>query len=124
MAVLLTFKSNSYAQFIAVLLIFVVVLAVTALTTRYIANYQKQQGSMGNIELLESANLGSNKYIQIIRVANTYLAVAVCKDSVTKLCEIPAEQLKEKGDNPKITFKELLEKASGKDRTDLKEPKE
>ena len=42
MTLLLTFSSGSYAQFIAVLVVFVLVLGVTALTTKWIAGYQKQ----------------------------------------------------------------------------------
>ena len=36
---------GGYAQLITVLLVFVAVLGITAATTRWIANYQKQQGS-------------------------------------------------------------------------------
>ena len=43
--IILTGKTDSYAQFITVLLIFVAVLAVTALVTKWIAGYQKQQGA-------------------------------------------------------------------------------
>ena len=52
--IILTGKTDSYAQFITVLLIFVAVLAVTALVTKWIAGYQKQQGAAGNIEVLET----------------------------------------------------------------------
>ena len=41
--IILTGKADSYAQFITVLFIFVAVLAVTALVTKWIAGYQKQQ---------------------------------------------------------------------------------
>ena len=43
--IILTGKADSYAQFITVLFIFVAVLAVTALVTKWIAGYQKQQGA-------------------------------------------------------------------------------
>ena len=40
--IILTGKADSYAQFITVLLIFVAVLVVTALVTKWIAGYQMQ----------------------------------------------------------------------------------
>ena len=52
--IILTGKADSYAQFITVLFIFVAVLAVTALVTKWIAGYQKQQGAAGNIEVRET----------------------------------------------------------------------
>ena len=102
---------DSYAQLITILLIFVAVLAVTALTTKYIANVQKQSGISGNIEILETIRVSNTKYIQLVRIGETYVAMAVCKDTITKLCEVPAEQLKKttpEGSNS-FSFKDLLE---------------
>ncbi len=101
---------EGYAQFITVLIIFVVVLGVTAVTTRYIANYQKQSGRNANIEILETIKVSTTKYIQLVRIGDTYVAMAVCKDTVTKLCEIPKEQLKisNPGDASVKSFKEML----------------
>uniref|UniRef100_UPI004055BE92 flagellar biosynthetic protein FliO n=1 Tax=Acetatifactor sp. TaxID=1872090 RepID=UPI004055BE92 len=123
MAVLLTGRSNSYAQFITVLIVFVLVLAVTAFVTKWLANYQKQQGINCNIEVLETTRISSNKYIQLVRIGQTYIAIAVCKDTVTTLCEIPKEQLAEAiGSN--TSFKELFDKVMKKDSSDMSEPKE
>ena len=55
--IILTGKADSYAQFITVLFIFVAVLAVTALVTKWIAGYQKQQGAAGNIEAVSYTHL-------------------------------------------------------------------
>ena len=112
MAVLLTGKVNSYAQFIAVLVVFVLVLGLTALTTKWIANYQKQQNVNCNIEILETTRISNNKYIQLVRIGEIYMAIAVCRDTVTLLGEVPKEQLKEGSvQGTGLPFKELLEKA-------------
>ncbi len=123
MAVLLTGRSNSYMQFITVLFVFVLVLAVTAVVTKWMANYQKQQSVNCNIEVLETTRISNSKYIQLVRIGQTYIAIAVCKDTVTTLCEIPKEQLAE------VTgqgggFKELFDKVMKKDSSDMNEPKE
>lgn len=125
MAILLTGRSNSYVQFITVLLVFVLVLAVTALTTRWIANYQKQQGVNCNIEVIETTRISNNKYIQLVRIGKTYMAIAVCKDTVTMLGEIPKEQLEEiTGSNGSANFKELFDKVIKKDSSNASKPKE
>lgn len=113
--IILTGKADSYAQFITVLLIFVAVLAVTALVTKWIAGYQKQQGAECNIEVKETVRIANNKYIQLVRIGESYFAIAVCKDSVTTLGEIPAEQLKEETTLENTSgFRELLERAAKK----------
>lgn len=121
---LLTGSPGGYAQFITVLLIFAAVLGVTAWTTRWMANYQKQQNVNENIEVIETTRIANNKYIQIIRAGEKYMVIAVCKDTVTMLGEIAGDQLKEGTPPYRAGFKELLEKAVGKTKTVREEPKE
>ncbi len=99
---------DSYAQLITVLVIFVVVLAIAAVVTKYIARYQKSQGSGSNVEVLETAQIAAGKYIQLVRLGETYAAIAVCKDTVTMLCQIPEEQIVRKDMAQEIKFRELL----------------
>ena len=106
--IILTGKADSYAQFITVLFIFVAVLAVTALVTQWIAGYQHQQGAAGNIEVRETVRIANNKYIQLVRIGESYFAIAVCKDTVTALGQIPAEQLKGKTTFASIKLKMII----------------
>ncbi|MBQ6807166.1 MAG: flagellar biosynthetic protein FliO [Lachnospiraceae bacterium] len=107
---------NTYAQFMTVLIIFVFVLAITYFTSKWIAGYQKGRGINANIEMIESFRLSNNKYIQIIRIGQKYLAVAVGKDSVTMLTEISEDQLLLSSDEggQVHSFKELFEKVQQK----------
>ncbi len=104
---------DDLARFLTVLIIFIGVLAVTLWTTRWIAKYQKMQTVNRNIEVIETCRLTANKYVQILRMGDTYVAVAVCKDTVTLLGEIPKEQLEFVSQNgtTSLNFKDFLEKA-------------
>lgn len=125
MMILMSGNWDGYAQFLAVLVIFVLVLAVTALVTKWIARYQKQQYVNCNVEVVETGRIADNKYVQIVRVGETYIAVAVSKDSVTMLCQVPKEQLREyKAGGQTAGFRELLEKTLKKDSGKSDEPKE
>ena len=121
MSLLLTFGAGSYAQFITVLLVFVLVLAITALKTRWIAGYQKQQNQNNNVEVIETSRIANNKYIQIVRVGEKYMVIAVCKDTVTMLGEIPKEQLKEGNSFHGMRFKEILDRAAALKNSDEKD---
>ena len=90
---LLTGRVDSAAQFITVLFLFVIVLIITAVTTRWIAGYQKQQNLNSNIEVIDTQRVANGKYIQIVRVGEKYIAIAVCKDTVAMLTEVQKEQL-------------------------------
>ncbi len=100
------------AQFLTVVIIFIFVLAVTYVTTRWIANYQKERSVNNNFEIIEISRLTANKYIEIVRCGEKYLAIAVCKDTVTLLCELSKEQLSLEHDKkPYGGFREILDKA-------------
>ena len=105
-------RTDSYEQFMTVLVLFVFVLAITAFVTRWIGGYQKGRSAGANMELIESIRLSNNKYVQIIRVGRKYLAVAVCKDTVTMLSEIPEEDLSfpEGSSGSASTFRDVLAK--------------
>ena len=85
--------TDSYLQFITVLVLFVFVLGITYVTTRWIANYQKGKNAGGNLEVIETMRITNNKYIQIVRAGNKYLAIAVGKDEIHMLAELPEEEL-------------------------------
>ncbi len=123
MAIILTGGMDGYVQLITVLVVFVVVLGLTALTTKWISNYQKQQGVNCNIEIIETTRISSNKYIQLVRVGGKYAAIAVCKDTVTMLCEVPGEQIS-KVETKNQSFRELLDNVIKKDSSNPSEPKE
>ncbi len=105
-------RTDSYVQLVTVLLLFVFVLAVTAFVTKWIGGYQKGRSVGTNMELVEALRLSNNKYVQIVRIGRKYLALAVCKDTVTMLSEIPEEDLHfpEGSTGSALGFKDVLAK--------------
>lgn len=84
---------TAIAQFLTVVFLFIVILVLTYITTRFIAGYQKTHSVNTNIESVEVMRLGPNQYVQIIRIGSKYVAIAVSKDSVEKLCELSSEDV-------------------------------
>ena len=85
---------TAIAQFLTVIFIFIVILVLTFFTTRFIAGYQKNHSVNTNIESVEVMRLSPSQYVQIIRIGSKYVAIAVSKDSVEKLCELSSEDVK------------------------------
>lgn len=106
-------RVDSVVQFLTVLVIFILVLAATYWTTRYIAGYQKGKMKCTNMEMIDSFRISQNKYIQILRIGNQYLAVAVCKDTVTVLTTLEEDEIINPVDvtNQSMKFNEFFEKA-------------
>ena len=88
-----TSKIDSVAQLLTVILLFVVVLGATWLTTRYVAGVQKGKMKGSNFEVVDTFRLTQNKYVQILRIGKRYMAVAICKDTVTILRELDESEI-------------------------------
>lgn len=113
MLLTLSGEMESFLQFCTVLIIFIFVLLITWASTKWIANAQKGLKNGSNIEIIETQSLAANKYLQIIKVGDQYLLIAVCKDTVTMLAEIPAEQIQisEESKTGTADFKKILDVA-------------
>lgn len=114
MILTVTSRIDSVVRFFVVLFIFLFVCVLTYFGTRFIATVQKGQMNCTNIDVVETFRIAPNKYVQIIRIADEYVAVCVCKDTVTFLTKVDKGQLEltpEKTVVGTAVFKDILEKA-------------
>ena len=114
MLLVTTSAIDSAAQLLTVIVLFIVVLIATWLTTRYIAGVQKGKLSGSNFETVDTFRLSQNKYVQIMRIGHKYLAVAVCKDTVTVLCELQEDEITFRDEaftQKAVSFEDFLNKA-------------
>lgn len=116
--ILLTVSNSldSFVQFVTILLLFLLVLFITYVVTRWVSGIQKGQMVGKNMELVETLRLSNSKYLQIVRVGERYLVMAVCKDTVTMLTELSAEEisLDEENEGKTLSFHEILDKMKQK----------
>lgn len=102
---------NNIARFITMLIIFILVLALTYYTTRFVAGAKKGSISSTNMELLEVLAIGGGKYLQLMRVGSRYVVLAVCKERVDLITEIPAEEYIPAATAAGGSFKDILLKS-------------
>lgn len=109
-------KIDSFVQLMTVLVLFVIVLGITWVVTRYIAGFQKGKMQGNNFEIIDSLRISQTKYIQIIRIGEHYVAIAVCKDTVTVLADLDKDEVVRPEDfaaGMPVQFEEFLDKAKG-----------
>ena len=106
-------RLSSFAQLITLFLVFLFVLALTYISTRWMAKLQKNQYRCANIEVVETFRISNTKYIQIVRIGEKYVAISVCKDTVTFLTELKEDELqieKMQQNTENMGFQEILRK--------------
>ncbi len=80
-------------RLLAAILIFVVVLFLTAFVTKMLANSGWASPSTKNMKVMETIKIAQNKFIQIVMIGSNYYAIGISKDEMTFISQIPAEEL-------------------------------
>ena len=103
---------SNIAELFGLLLVFVLILVLAYYTSKWIGKTGAGMGTKNhNITIIETLRLSQTKYLQIIKVANKYIVIAVSKDHVEYLTEIDGDQLSSFEDVTEApSFKEILSK--------------
>lgn len=80
-------------KLIFLVIIFIVILVLSYLVTKWYANSGLVKNKTNNIEIKESFQLAPGKTISIVRIGEKYVALAQFKDNVVKLAELTDEEL-------------------------------
>ena len=115
MTILLSSSFHSLVQLIGALIIFAFVLGITYLTTRWMGGFQKSRSNNKNLHIIETINVGNNKYISIVEAGTVCLVVSVGKDEAHLLTQLTREQLKD------FSFEHVGEKESQEAFTEILE---
>ena len=102
--------ADDILQLVTILIILVLVMAAAYFVTRFLGRYAQGAHGGNNIEVIETYRLSPSMYTQILRLGKTYVAVAVCKDTVTKLAELQEDEIERISSSPAegSSFKDVL----------------
>lgn len=121
MGVLIGSSIDSFIQLIGVLVIFVFVLLITYLTTKWMGGLQKGRVTGSNLRVIETISVGNGLLISLIETGKIYLVISIGKDGVHLLTQLSREELKDTSfldqDNSVVatdSFQEILMKLKDK----------
>lgn len=116
-------KTNTYLEFLTILIIFIFVLFITWWTTRWIARVQKGQMNGGtNMEIIETMKISPDKYLQIVRAGEKYLLIAVGKSEVHMITELNGDDLTFKDEAvTNMDFKTIFDKVKNLNKSNNEE---
>lgn len=90
---MLSSSVDNFLKLVSVLLVFVFVLAITYIVTRWMAGYQKAHMKCKNLQIIETIPAGNSKMICLVKAGTQYLVVSVGKDEIHLLTTLNEDQL-------------------------------
>lgn len=101
---------DNFLQLLGVGVLFIVVLGVTYLTTKFVGGVKMGTLRDSNFKVIDTYKLAPNKFLQIIKIGTRYFVVAVGKDEIRLLAELKEEEIsiKDRSLKPNNSFQDIL----------------
>lgn len=97
------------------LLLCIAVIAASYYITKFVGGTQIKKQKNSNFKILDVCSLGSNKYLQLVKIGEKYVVISVCKDSVSYITELSEDEIILISEsNKNIGFSEILSRFTGK----------
>jgi flagellar biogenesis protein FliO len=109
---------DNILKIVLLLIGFLVILFLTYVTTRYIAQKQNKTMRGKNISVMETVMLGPDKKLHLVKAGNSYVLIASTSKSVEFMSTVEmdeSEAIEDSSENMdnRFDFKAILEKYSG-----------
>lgn len=103
---------DSFMQMIGLVFLLIIILVAAYFTSKFIAGIKLGQMKNSNFTVIDSYHISPNKALQIIKVGNKYIVIAIGKDTVNYVTELDETEVfkKEFQTNEKLDFKQILDK--------------
>lgn len=103
---------ESFLQLIGMLVLLILVLAAAYFTTRFVGNIKLGQMKNSNFTLIDAYRISPNKVIQIVKIGNKYIVLAICKDSINFITELDEEHIvvRDFQNKERVSFEQILKK--------------
>lgn len=107
---------GSIIQLFELLFILILILAAAYFTTRYVGKLSLGQFKNSNFKVIDTYRISPNKFLQVVKIANKYIVIAVGKDTINFITELEETELfmKETPAKENVNFKQILEKIKTK----------
>lgn len=103
---------DNFIQLLGLVFLLILILFATYYTTRFVGKVKLGQMKNSNFQVIDTYRISQNKVMQIIKIANKYIVVAIGKDTIQYITELDEEQVmvRDPDSREKQNFKQTFEK--------------
>lgn len=107
---------DSFMQLVGLVFLLIIILIAAYYTSKFIAGIKLGQMKESNFKVIDSYRISPNKVMQIVKVGNKYLVIAIGKDTINFITELEEAEvfIREFKTGEKLDFKQILDKLTSK----------
>lgn len=109
-------SANNVLELLGLVLLLIIILVAAYYTSRFVGRYKLGQLKDSNIRIIEAYKISTNKMLQIIKICDKYVVLAVSKDNITFITELDESQVltHDINEGEKQSFRQIFDKIRGK----------
>lgn len=114
---------QSIFKLIGLIILCILIIVASYYTTKFVGKKQMKVKGKSNIRSIEVFRISQNKYLQMVEIGERYFVLAIAKDSITTVCELSRDEIKNFPPEPGETksFKECMSDIINRKKKDTKE---
>ncbi len=103
---------DSFSQLIGLVFLLIAILIAAYFTSKFVGGIKLGQLKNSNFKVIDSYRVSPNKVIQIVKIANKFIVIAIGKDTINVITELDEAEVLIKEDHigEKLNFKQILDK--------------
>jgi flagellar protein FliO/FliZ len=107
---------DSFMQLVGLVFLLIVILIAAYYTSKFVGGIKLGQLKHSNFSVIDSYRIGPNKVMQIVKIGNKYIVIAIGKDTINVVTELEEADvfIKEINTSEKLNFKQILDKLKNK----------
>lgn len=107
---------DNILQLIGLFILLIIILIGAYYTSKFVGKAKLGQVKNSNFQIIDVYRISTNKMLQIVKIANRYVVLGVCKDQITYIMELDENEVltREIKEQDKQSFGQILEKIKGK----------
>ena len=109
-------SANNVLELFGLVILLILVLVAAYYTSRFVGKYKLGQLKDSNIRIIEACKISTNKMLQIVKICDKYVVLAISKDNITFITELDESQIltHDINEGEKQSFRQIFDKIKGK----------
>lgn len=88
-----TSQLSSGWQLVGIFILFLFILGATYLTTKIVGGVKFNQMKNSNFRVIETYRITQNKFLQLVKIGNKYIVLAIGKDNINFIAELQEDEI-------------------------------
>lgn len=103
---------DSFVQLLGLVFLLIIILIATYYTSKFVGGVKLGQMKNSNFQVIDTYRVTQNKLIQIVKIANKYVVIAIGKDTINYITELDEAEvyIRDMKAGDKTSFQQTLEK--------------